>query len=93
MSNIIDELLLLAGVRKKEVEAEPLDMASIVSEARACLTDLIAQRQAEIVAPDPDEGLAAAVAGGIIGVNWPHPHSRRGPTARRCIGRLGWQVV
>ena len=34
MGNIIDELLLLAGVRKTEVKMRPLDMATIVADAR-----------------------------------------------------------
>ena len=50
MSNIIDELLLLASVRKiEEVGTGPLDMASIVAEAQGRLADLIKERQAEIV--------------------------------------------
>ncbi|MBU0702917.1 MAG: GAF domain-containing protein, partial [Chloroflexi bacterium] len=50
MDAIINELLLLASVRKmEEVEMEPLDMASIVAEAQAHLTDLIEQHQAEII--------------------------------------------
>jgi len=52
MSNIIDELLLLAGVRTMEVEMEPLDMASIVAEAQQRLAFLIEERQAEIILPD-----------------------------------------
>jgi len=53
MVNIIEELLLLAGVRKMEhVPMESLDMAAIVTEAVSRLADLVQQRQAEIVAPD-----------------------------------------
>jgi signal transduction histidine kinase len=52
MSRIVDGLLLLAGVRKKEVETNPLDMASIVAEALQRLTDLIEDRQAEIILPE-----------------------------------------
>jgi PAS domain S-box-containing protein len=52
MSNIIDELLLLAGVRKMEVEMVELDMTDIVSEAQARLAYLSEERQAEIVIPD-----------------------------------------
>ena len=51
MSNIIDELLLLAGVRQREVQPEPLDMASLVTEALERLTDLSQTYQAEIVLP------------------------------------------
>ncbi len=53
MNNIIEELLLLAGVRKMErVPMEPLDMAAIMAEAMGRLADMARQRQAEIVAPD-----------------------------------------
>ncbi len=52
MSNIIDELLLLAGVRQMEVEMRPLDMASIVTEAQRRLAHMIEDRQAEITLPE-----------------------------------------
>jgi signal transduction histidine kinase len=53
MSNIIDELLLLAGVRKiKKVEMAPLDTASIIAEAQGRLADLVADHQAVIRVPD-----------------------------------------
>jgi len=52
MNNIIDELLLLAGVRKMEVEMEPLDMANIVAEAQQRLAFLIEKHQAKIILPD-----------------------------------------
>jgi PAS domain S-box-containing protein len=51
MDNIIDELLLLAQVRKAEVELSPIDMARVVSEAQARLAFLIAEKQAVISAP------------------------------------------
>ncbi len=52
MSNIIDELLLLASVRKiEEAELEPLDMAEIVAAAQRRLTYLTRKRQAEIIMP------------------------------------------
>jgi signal transduction histidine kinase len=51
MRAIIDELLLLAGVRKVEVEATPLDMSGIVAEAWQRVAGLIEQYQAEIVIP------------------------------------------
>jgi signal transduction histidine kinase/ActR/RegA family two-component response regulator len=51
MSNIINELLLLAGVRKLEIEAKPLDMAKIVAEALQRLTGMIEEYQAEIMLP------------------------------------------
>jgi signal transduction histidine kinase len=52
MSNIVDELLLLAGVRKIEVTASPLNMAPIVAEALRRLTHLIDEYQAEIAVPE-----------------------------------------
>ncbi len=52
MSRIIDELLLLAGVRKMEVEMRPLDMASIVAEAMQRLAGMIEQSQAEVILPE-----------------------------------------
>jgi signal transduction histidine kinase len=53
MSNIIDELLLLAGVRQKDVELEAIvDMADLVAQSRERLTILIDRSQAEIVVAD-----------------------------------------
>jgi two-component system sensor histidine kinase/response regulator len=52
MSNIIDELLLLARLRGAEVEMKPLDMASIVAEAWQRLVYMIEEYQAEIILPD-----------------------------------------
>ena len=52
MNNIIDELLLLAGVRKTRVETKPLDMANIVAEAQQRLTDMIQEYRATVVLPD-----------------------------------------
>jgi len=52
MSNIIEELLLLAGVRQQEVEPKPLlDMLNLVIQSQQRLTTLIDKYQAEIVAP------------------------------------------
>ena len=49
MTNIINELLLLASVRKMEkVEMNFLDTANIVTEAQGRLTHLIEEHQAEI---------------------------------------------
>jgi PAS domain S-box-containing protein len=48
MANIVNELLLLAGVRQHEAEAHPLDMESIVLEAHMRLTDMIEEQQAAI---------------------------------------------
>ncbi len=52
MSEIIDGLLLLAGVRKMDVKMEPLDMPSIVAEAQRNLASMTAEYQAEMVVPD-----------------------------------------
>ncbi len=52
MSNIIEELLLLASIRKEDVQAEPLPMSSIVAEAQARLNDVIKEYEAEIVQPE-----------------------------------------
>jgi signal transduction histidine kinase len=52
LNNIIDELLLLAGVRKTRVEARPLNMANIVAEAQQRLSDMIQEYRATIVLPD-----------------------------------------
>jgi PAS domain S-box-containing protein len=52
MNDIVDELLLLAGVRQVEVELGPVDMASIVNEALDRLELLIEEHEAEIVYPD-----------------------------------------
>jgi signal transduction histidine kinase len=48
MNNIVDELLLLASVRKLEVEVAPLAMDHIVNEVRQHLADMIEQSQAVI---------------------------------------------
>ncbi|HDQ73625.1 MAG TPA: hybrid sensor histidine kinase/response regulator [Chloroflexi bacterium] len=53
MSNIIDELLLLAGVRKmEEVKMTALDMGSIISKTQRRLSDMIEEHQAQIILPD-----------------------------------------
>ena len=52
MQTIIEELLLLAGVRRAEdVSMVPLDMASIVSEALQRLNQMIEEYNAQIVLP------------------------------------------
>jgi len=51
MNGMIDELLLLAGVRQQELEACPLDMGSIVAEATQRLAPTIQEYQAEIALP------------------------------------------
>jgi signal transduction histidine kinase len=53
MGNIIDELLLLASVRKQEeVKSKPLNMAPVIAEVKERLSSMIAQHQGEVVAPD-----------------------------------------
>lgn len=52
MNNIINELLLLASVRKEQVELEPLEMAGIVVEAQDRLAYMIQEAQAQIIIPD-----------------------------------------
>jgi two-component system sensor histidine kinase/response regulator len=52
MSNIIDVLLLLAGVRQQEVKPGPLNMASLVIGSQRRLANLIDEHQAEIIVPD-----------------------------------------
>jgi two-component system, sensor histidine kinase and response regulator len=51
MSNIIDELLLLASVRQQEVKLTPLDMQVIVHESLQRLRFTQAEYDGEIIAP------------------------------------------
>jgi signal transduction histidine kinase len=53
MASIINELLLLASVRRMEdVYVGPIDIASTVAEAQRQLAEMIAESQAEISVPD-----------------------------------------
>lgn len=52
MDNIIESLLLLAGVRNMEVELEPLNMADIMAETLERLADMISEYQPKIILPD-----------------------------------------
>jgi signal transduction histidine kinase len=53
MSNIIDELMLLAGVRKmEEVELRPLDMSNILARVQERLAFMLEEHQAEINLPE-----------------------------------------
>ena len=52
MNSIINELLLLAEIRKVDVETKPLDMARIVDEALMRLALLIERHQPQIQLPD-----------------------------------------
>ena len=49
--NIIEELLLLASVRKRDVEPEPLEMKYIINESQERLADMIKQHKTKIVIP------------------------------------------
>jgi signal transduction histidine kinase len=52
MANIIEELLLLSSVRKlDEIERAALDMRAVVDEVQDRLADMIADYEAEVVAP------------------------------------------
>jgi signal transduction histidine kinase len=50
--NIINELLVLAGVRRTDAHVEPLHMAGVLDEAQEQLESLIEEYRAEIVKPD-----------------------------------------
>ena len=53
MNTIIEELMLLAGLREVKVQMEPLgDMGHIVAEARRRLTGLIEKRGAQLIVSD-----------------------------------------
>ncbi len=51
-SSIVNDLFLLAEVRKMEVPTMPLDMASVVAEAQQCLVYMIEEYQAKITLPE-----------------------------------------
>lgn len=52
MSSIVNELQLLAGVRKADVELASLDMAAIVAEAQQRLAYMIEESRAAVVLPE-----------------------------------------
>jgi PAS domain S-box-containing protein len=52
MCNIIDELLILSGVRQTDTQPEPLDMVSIVANAQERLAFMIKDCEAQITLPD-----------------------------------------
>jgi signal transduction histidine kinase len=71
LDTIIDELLLLAGVRKiGKIEPQRLDMAGIVAEAQGRLTDLIEEYHAEIVVPEAAAWPAALGRGSWVEEVW-----------------------
>ena len=51
LSNVTDELLLLASIRQEDIVLSPLDMACIVANAQSRLIDLIEESEAEITGP------------------------------------------
>jgi PAS domain S-box-containing protein len=52
MNSIIEELLLLAGVRKTDVERVPVEMTAVVSGALQRLSHMTAEYSPEVVRPD-----------------------------------------
>jgi len=52
MNHIIDEILLLSGLRQMEVEMVPLDMGNIVAAALQRLDFMVATQKAKISLPD-----------------------------------------
>lgn len=53
MNTIVEELMLLAGLRDAQAQMEPLDdMAHLVAEAEQRLTGVIEKHQAQIVVPE-----------------------------------------
>jgi two-component system sensor histidine kinase/response regulator len=70
IDNIIDELLLLAQVRKMEAVRTRLNMANIVTEARQRLIVLIERAQAEMTVPDMSAWPAAIGHEGWVKEVW-----------------------
>ncbi len=52
MSSIIEELLLLAGVRQQEVIACPIDMEPVIDEVQERMQDMLARHNANLIVPD-----------------------------------------
>ena len=52
MSNIIEELLLLASIRQSEIKLKPLDMGNIVSESLLRLNYMLEEYKAEVTLAD-----------------------------------------
>ncbi len=52
MNTIINNLLILAGIRKMEVAMGPINMQKIVSEALERLADIVEKQKADIVIPE-----------------------------------------
>ncbi len=93
MNTIIDELLLLAGVRKQEITPMPLIMAEIVKDACERLTSVIRATEADIVSPAPADwpvplGYAPWVE--EVWVNYISNALKYGGTPPRV--ELGWSI-
>ena len=95
MDNIIDELLLLASVRKEEVETIPLNMAGIVAGAQQRLGYLIWEYHAEIVAPaDWPSALGYAPWIEEVWVNYiSNALKYGGMQMKRCLRALSWGLM
>jgi two-component system sensor histidine kinase/response regulator len=52
MSEIIEQLLLLAQARKLDIKPEPLEMGLIVGRARKRLTPMMRERKVQLILPD-----------------------------------------
>jgi PAS domain S-box-containing protein len=52
MTNIIDELLLLASIHVEDIRLVPLDMRTIVSEAQRRLADVVEEAHAALIIPE-----------------------------------------
>jgi two-component system sensor histidine kinase/response regulator len=51
LSRIIDELLILSGVRRQSVQLEPLDMGALVAETLDRIDELLRRQSAQVVLP------------------------------------------
>jgi two-component system, sensor histidine kinase and response regulator len=52
MYSIIEELLLLASIRKEEVQTEPVDMTRVIDQVLYRLSHMLDKYQAEVILPD-----------------------------------------
>ncbi|MBI5566151.1 MAG: PAS domain-containing sensor histidine kinase [Chloroflexi bacterium] len=52
MSRIVNELLLLASLRKDEVKLQPVEMQPVIEAALSRLSEVIERQQARVVAPE-----------------------------------------
>jgi signal transduction histidine kinase len=51
LNNIVDELLVLAGVRRQTAEPKPIEMEAVVQEALSRVDNLVRQTQAQVDGP------------------------------------------